>query len=329
MKQFLVFSVIICLIVIFGACSDDSNPVTSAVGPRVFDPFALWDTASGQLGSLVQCLAFKDTNLYAGTSDSGVYRSTNNGTSWVKSSGLTGSGLNVHTILVRDSVLLAGTDNRIYRSIDKGSTWGTFGTGIGSTQVYSLVRKDTVLFAGTAGLLYISTDGGSSWDAPGLVVPGNIRTLVVKSSRLFAGSGSNGVFRSTDNGSTWITINTGLPGATVNVNSLAAKDTNLFAAIAGWGMYRSSNDSTWTAVNDGLFSPLFGAAATSLFVYGPSVLVGISDYQGVYLSLNNGASWVSANAGLLGFSTYCFVYNGSYLFIGGEFGGGAVWRHGL
>jgi hypothetical protein len=325
MKKIFTFSLIVVLLVILYACSDDSNPVTSA-GPRIFDPFALWDTASGQLGSLVQCLAFKDTNLYAGTSDSGVYRSTNNGTSWVKSSGLTGSGLNVHTILVRDSVLLAGTDNRIYRSIDKGSTWGTFGTGIGSTQVYSLVRKDTVLFAGTTGLLYISTDGGSSWDAPGLVVPGNIRTLVVKGSRLFAGSGSNGVFRSTDNGSTWITINDGLLGHAIY--SLAVKDTNLFAAT-NRGVFRSSNDSSWTETNDGLYS--VPSDPQSFFVYGSNILVGFPNYNGIFLSLNNGASWVSCNGGLPGFSAYAFVYNGTYLFVGGEnqTAVGAVWRHAL
>jgi photosystem II stability/assembly factor-like uncharacterized protein len=325
MKKIFAFSLIIILIVLFWACgSDDSNPVVNTT--RVFDPFALWDTASGQLGSLVQCLAAKDTNLYAGTADSGVYRSTNNGTSWVKSSGLTGLGLNVHTILVKDSVLLAGTNNRIYRSIDKGSTWGTFGTGIASTQIYSLVRKDTVLFAGTEGRLYSSTDGGSTWNEPGLVVPGNIRTLVVKNSRLFAGSAANGVFRSADNGSTWITINIGLGNNTIY--SLAAQDTNLFAATPA-GVFRSSNDSIWTAVGEGLYVAYTLGDPQSIYVVGPNILTGFAGYAGVFLSLNHGASWVSANGGLPAFDAYSFVYHGSYLFVGGRGNGtgGAVWRH--
>jgi ligand-binding sensor domain-containing protein len=324
-KQILIFSIFICLIVLFWACgSDDSNPVVNTT--RVFDPFALWDTASGQLGSRVQCLAAKDTNLYAGTSDSGVYRSTNNGESWTKSStGLSGAGLIINALLVKDSNLFAGTSGGVYRSTNKGSSWSLSNTGIGAA-VLSLVKKDTLLFAGTTSRLYCSTDDGSTWDEPGAVVPGNVTTLVVKGSRLFAGTGSTGVSRSTDNGSTWLTINTGLLNPTIY--SLAAKDTNLFAATAA-GVFRTSNDSIWTAVGEGLYVAYTLGDPQSIYIVGSNILAGFGGYAGVFLSLNNGASWISANGGLPAFGVYSFVYNGSYLFVGGQGNGtgGAVWRH--
>jgi hypothetical protein len=115
------------------------------------------------------------------------------------------------------------------------------------------------------------------------------------------------------------------------VNSLAAKDTNLFAGTSN-GVFRSSNDSTWTGVNDGLYPAYAMGVSQSFFVYGSSILAGFDGYAGVYLTLNNGASWISCSAGLDGFSANVFAYNGNYLFVGGQSQGGGgrnVWRHPL
>lgn len=320
MKQILIFAVIICLIVIFWACSDDSNPVQSAA-PRVFDPSALWDTASGRVASSVLSLAARDTFLFAGTADSGVFVSTNNGLSWTKHfNGL----LNVNALLVRDTNLLAGTSVGVNISADNGLSWDP-ASGI-TSQVYSFTRKDTNLFAGTSSGVYISTDDGSSWGTTPLT--GSVRAIVVKDTNLFAGT-SAGVYKSTDDGSSWNAINNGLPA--VIIYALAVKDTNLFAATTS-GVYRSSNDSSWTLVNDGLNSAIYsGARPTSFFVYGSGVLAGFNVYQGIYLTVTNGASWFSCNAGLPNFTANAFVYNGSYVFVGGInlAAGGGVWRHAL
>jgi photosystem II stability/assembly factor-like uncharacterized protein len=326
MKKVFAFSLIVVLIVILSACSDDSNPVTST-SPRVFDPFALWDTASGNLGNIVQCLAVKDTFLFAGTSDSGFYRSTNIGSSWIKSNtGL--PSLNIRVLLVKDSNLFAATGgNGVYRSTDNGSNWTASNSGITTAAVYSLVRKDSNLFAGATGDgVYRSTDNGSTWVSAGLS-GSTVFAFAVKGSRLFVGS-SSGVYRSDDNGVNWTPINTGLPG--LNIRSLAVQDTNLFAAEIS-GIFRSSNDSSWTAVNEGLYSALALGYPQSFFVYGSNILAGFTSNAGVYLSLNNGASWVSCNAGLPPFSAKAFTYNGAYIFMGGmdNIGHGVVWRHAL
>jgi hypothetical protein len=327
MKKIFVFSLIVVLIVIFWACSDDSNPVTSAVGPRVFDPFTLWDTASTRLGSSVLCLAVKDSFLFAGTSDSGVFRSTNSGDSWTKViSGLT-TNLCVNALLVKDSNVFAGTNtNGIYQSTNNGTLWTS--TGVTGLPVYSFVQKDSNLFAGSSTEVYLSTDKGSTWVTAG-TIDAQVRGLAVRGSRLFAATYS-GVNRSADNGSNWIPINGGMAMAYRANHSIAVRDTNLFVATDG-GIFRSANDSTWKLINEGLHSVLATSNPQSIYVAYSNIFAGFSNYNGVYLSLNNGAGWISANSGLPGFSAYAFLYNGSYLFVGGQnqFGGGGVWRHPL
>jgi hypothetical protein len=328
MKKILFPLIVIGIVVVFWSCSKDSNPVVQQ-GINAFNAFALWDTASPAVSSTVQCLAVKDTFLFAGTSSAGIYRSTNNGDTWsTVNTGLVNH--NVHAILVKDSILLAGTANGIYISTNNGSNWSESTSGMGNIVVYSLVAKDTSIFAGTADAVFQSLDDGATWSGTSMSTSYNVVSLCVRGNRLFAGTTdiNNGLYRTTNNGVNWLRIVSGMPG--VSVVSLAAQDTNLYAATAD-GVFRSSNDSTWTQVNDGLYSVLVGAAPTTVYAYGPNVLAGMSNNQGIYLSLNYGSSWVSANAGLFGLSVNCFAYNGSYLFVGGvNMGGSAgVWRHPL
>jgi photosystem II stability/assembly factor-like uncharacterized protein len=330
MKQIFVFSLIVVLLVIFYACSDDSNPVTSAAGPRIFDPFALWDTTSlGRFGDAVYCLALKDTFLFAGTLDSGVFRSSNNGESWIKcSAGL--PTMYVRSLFVKDTILFAGTvGHGVYRSTNNGLNWTAANAGITSIAVVAFALKDTNIFIGdNAGYVYRSPDDGLTWLDAGNPGTMDMNTLVVKGNKLVAGLASGGVYFTTNNGSNWTQINYGLPSNAVF--SLGVQDTNLFTST-GNRVYRSSNDSSWTEIDQGLASPLTTGHVQKFFVVGPNILAGFWNYEGVYISLNHGASWVSANAGLPMFTVNDFACNGSYVFIAGQFqsGVGAVWRHKL
>jgi photosystem II stability/assembly factor-like uncharacterized protein len=310
--------------IIFGACSDDSNPVTST-GPRVFDLFALWDTASGRLDGLVLSLAVKDSFLFAGTNDSGVYRSSNNGESWIKTNSGMPASNSVAAFLIKGSNLFAGTSNGIYRSSNNGSNWTSSGLG---WSTLSLVQKDTLLFAGTTSHVYRSTDDGLTWNTAGFTGVNIINTLVVKGSKIFAGTNNAGIYYSTDNGANWTPLV--IEMSIITIHSLAVQDTNLFAATDG-GIFRTSNDSIWTYTSEGLYSTLSLGSPRSIYIVRSHVFAGFLGNAGAYLSLNSGSSWISVNSGLPRFSVYAFTYNGSYIFAGGQdiSGYGGVWRHPL
>jgi hypothetical protein len=209
------------------------------------------------------------TNLFAGTYYSGVFLSTDNGTSWTA----------VNTGLPNTSVLsLAVSPN------------GTGGTN---------------LFAGTWGGVFLSTNSGTSWSAVGLTNT-RVSSLAVSpngtgGTNLFAGTW-DGVFLSTNNGTSWTAVNTGLRNTYVwslAVSPNGTGGTNLFAGTWGWGggVFLSTNNGTnWTST--GLTNTYVRSLAVSPNGAGGINLFAGTYYGGVFLSTNNGISWTSVNNGL-------------------------------
>jgi len=160
-----------------------------------------------------------DTSIFAGMLGgfySGVYLSTNNGTSWKEvNSGLT--NINVEALAACGNNIFAGTRGGVFHSTNNGTSWSAVDSGLTNSgpipTIYSLAilpseKGDTNLFAGT-------------WD---------------------------GVYQSTNNGTSWIAINSGLPYHTA-VYSLyilpnGKGDTNLFAGT--WNGVWQHPFSKWT-----------------------------------------------------------------------------------
>jgi len=120
-------------------------------GPRpipIFppDPSGNWSQTAGPEGGPVTAFATLGSNLFAGTSGGGVFRSTNNGASW------TGTGLTGHTIsalAASGSNVVARIGTGVFLSTNNGTSW----TNIGLTNltVLDLAIIGNSLFAGTDG----------------------------------------------------------------------------------------------------------------------------------------------------------------------------------
>lgn len=220
-----------------------------------------------------------------------IFRSTDNGESWVRQ-----VAVKVHLIAYVGSDVFAAHDRGLIRSTDSGASWTAADSGFVGPYRYlmSLAVSGTNLFSGTDAGVYRSTDGGTSWAEvnSGLTFP-YVNALAVSGSNLFAGTGGGGIFVSTNNGTSWTKASTGLledPNG-CDVHALAVAGTNIFAAISGGGVFVSTNTGgSWSAVNDGL--PY--ASVMSFAVSGQNLLAGTAG-AGVFLSTNNGTSWQSAN----------------------------------
>jgi ligand-binding sensor domain-containing protein len=90
---------------------------------------AQWVQTNGPYGGEIRALAVSGTNLYAGTWDSGVFLSTNNGASWRA----VNAGLGNHyvsALAVSDTNLFAGTYDGVFLSTNNGTSWTSMNSGL-------------------------------------------------------------------------------------------------------------------------------------------------------------------------------------------------------
>jgi hypothetical protein len=171
------------------------------------DRGANWiDANTGLGGAPANSFARIGTTLFAGTTGSGIFKSTNNGIGWTKLE-LNIQNLShtyVPSLVVSPSTPLGASGSTltaaingagIYRSTDNGTTWTALSTGSPMSGVTALAGGST-LYAGTVEGLYVSTNGGVSWSASGLTNPARwVTSLAVDSANIYAGTYGSGVWR--------------------------------------------------------------------------------------------------------------------------------------
>ncbi len=267
------------------------------------DNGASW-TAVGLTGWTVSALAVSGTNLFAGAyyfidtnrfffnRGSGVFRSTNNGTSWTVDTAGTGMDSNswVYSFAVSGPNLFADiVPHGVHVSANNGTSWDAAYTGLPGAQAYDSLPFAVIgtnLFAGDfwAGLsVYLSTNNGMSWTTDSTLPERQVAAFGVIGTNLFAGAGAGGVFLTTNNGTSWTAVDSGLPQF-AGVDAFAVSGTNLFAGIGN--------------VDGG-------------------------NGGGVFLSTNNGTSWAAVYSGLTDTLVYSLAVSGTYLLAGTDSG---VWR---
>ncbi|MFZ4399874.1 MAG: T9SS type A sorting domain-containing protein [Bacteroidales bacterium] len=244
---------------------------------------AQWQQANIPYNGIVNCIALNGNNIYIGSQSSGIFKSVNNGKSWLPS-GL--SAYNVNTIAIKDSTIYAGTSGfGLFKSTNNGNSWSY--TGLYGFTINKIVIQDTNIFAGTTTGLYLSANNGISWTSlnTGLVNL-NINSLAVSGSNIFAVI-NNGLFLSSNNGTSWTTVNIGLPYPyNLGINSICINGSNIFAGTS-WdgGVYLSTNNgSSWTATS------LTHKAISVIETNGNNIYAGTYT-EGLYLSTNNGNTW--------------------------------------
>lgn len=213
--------------------------------------------------------------MYVGSANTGVYGTTDGGTSWVPlnngivdASGYTATGTTALTVDPSNpSTVLAATGGQIYRSADSGKDWAPVGPA-----------KSASAFAWTGGKVYaasgagvlVSADGGATWTVS-LALPAGVSAasaVTTVGSLVVAGFSSKAPLEFLVNGA-WVAR--GTPNGSIHRIAVDPFNTNIIYASRGGGTYdyalSASTDGgvTWVDVT----YPHLGAQAIAFSVVTP------------------------------------------------------------
>jgi photosystem II stability/assembly factor-like uncharacterized protein len=214
---------------------------------------------------IVSLLWLADGTLVAGTGQSRLYVSLDQGESWFERSSLAAWGVIDLTVVdgaVDPLQILAGTWGGLYRSDDGGLSWQNLASsaGVGSPNVRTLLSvAEGPLLGGQMGLFL--------WDAPTArwvpvsanLPPGGINVLRRDPSHpqvIYAGTSGNGLYRSDDGGARWQQVSASTLGITNLVIDPTQAD-HLYMLAAWERAYESwdggqSWQARWTGFGDTL-----------------------------------------------------------------------------
>lgn len=271
--------------------NSDGMYYSSNDGLRWF-PFYTW---SGLNTSFFSCVIEKDGNLYAGSQDKGIFKSTNLGYSWRNSD----TGITVKKIrgLVSfNNKLFAATfGGGIFISTNDGLNWYQSNNGLENLNLYKLKIYSSNLYTSTSYCSYVSTDQGVSWTKFFDSNNKSIRDYCVKNNILFVSVWNDGLYRSTNNGINWSVV--GLDSLGTVIKAVHLHNNILFANNYHTGIYRSFDDGiTWTRCSHRLGN----SNISRMFTCNNELYAG-ADYSGLYKSSNCGNEWISLNNNFLPF----------------------------
>jgi hypothetical protein len=241
---------------------------------------------------------------------------------WSKVSEVNGSSC----ILTFNDIILVGSNNGIYRSVDNGLSWSHYPVDSQYSVITDLSKNHDFIFAGTYYGVYSSADTGRTWNSLG--PPYSILSVYAIGSTIFACIHGGGLFRSENNGQSWTPINgnsfysyllhenkifggtfsgiyvsidngftwdlTGLPNKIIT--SLSKNDNYIFVANYTYGIYRSDDfGGSWLESNYGLNLNLFHPY--SVFAKDSLIFIGLTSNK-IYLSTDSGQNWNDFSNGI-------------------------------
>jgi len=299
------------------------------------ESWELTNIKSKDLGILALAIDLEDENVVYIGSREGVFQSTDSGANWIEfHAGSHIADTDVRTLVFSpDSTLYAGTlgyevfklepGDSSWHQINSLANFGTFWPLWDGRPLYQYTflvfhpeDPDTLLFGTFPAGIYISHDGGESWQESNTSWTWDgVFSLVYHpqdSNIIFAGT-YNGVNRSVDGGETWEMWDQGWPDEQwVFSIDFDPRDSNIMYAASkngeneGKGQPGIFMGTVMKSIDGGetWFEIMQGLPRTNEFYkiivdpHAPDTIYLASQKEGIFISRDQGKSWVQWNEGL-------------------------------
>jgi photosystem II stability/assembly factor-like uncharacterized protein len=292
----------------------------------------------------VTTLILCDPYLFAKASNNKIYRSADNGTTWIELiNGLPkfDSVQAWYYILngTNNGNLYITTDSGIYRSTDYGVTWNADDRGLQNNRFGPLAVIDSDIFAGTDFGVYVSTTNNSGWSSVSAGLPCNyinLYPLGVHDSDMYSWGEIEPIsftqlFHSSDYGNSWFLSGNYMPLWAGQYNFIA-NDSLLFCYgrpndLATFVLYLSSDKgASWQEIDTALHITLgYNGNNIAIGKHGNELFIGTSSDR-IFLTTDNGNNWTERDNGLFdsinqyNINITCLGFSNGFVFAGTDSG---------
>jgi photosystem II stability/assembly factor-like uncharacterized protein len=199
-------------------------------------------------------------NIYAGTLQNGVYRSTDNGNIWEEiNNGLHNKNIfRVQFIPFNLVFACSETDGGIYRSTDFGENWDITGVTAGTINRAFISELGDIYTATFNGVQKYNAET-NKWSVLGLTSVSPVLGLdwlsdiiMDNDDVLFASSWAGDVYKSSDNGTTWDTTASVDTAQTHILDMVLYPDNSILLGIFGYIKRSTDKGASWIKIINGL-----------------------------------------------------------------------------
>ncbi len=207
---------------------------------------------------------------YQGT---GVYRTTDGGTVWVKMSETPNTPLASVVFGSGNEIYAAASNEGFYYSTNSGTTWSDWTTGVNELVPYNIrmINNQRLYLTTGYSTSYVSLDKGNTWSKTN---PWLSKIFPMPDGSYLA-TGGNNIYKSTDGGATW-------PVDSPNtwMTDIATTDGNTLYGVSNTGIYTKTPSTAWTQLT------LSGLPSS----YGPLQTIAVDSDNKFYIILFNNAN---------------------------------------
>jgi len=270
-------------------------------------------------------VAIKDNDIYATVWNEGVYKSSDNGINW----NLANTNLptkQVRSIYTSGSRIYIGTSMGVFVSENNGTSWTELNNGLKNVDVKTIAIDANNLYIGSIGkgVFHLTTDGsfieqingGFNDSSP------DIRGLEINNGEVYSSTWSGHVYKLNTQSRLWQSFDNNL--FCDHIVSMKIFNNTLFVGSNGFGVYSTlltTND--WQSSSTGIRAFKVNALASS-----DNFLMAATDASGVFLSRDEGFTWLRKTNGLTSmdandlqlFDSNLFLGNGSGMFVSNDEG---------
>jgi len=275
----------------------------------------LWEKSNNGLTNQRMAGFTVDGNkIFAGTFHDGLYYTTNKGYDWI-SAGLEKKYVMQMGTNEPDNIFLYTPEEQggMFRSTNGGMNWHELNSNLPPGNVNQFLKVSNGFFAATESGIFKTTNNGDSWIYKGPIAS-RFKNIKANMNQIIFASTDYRLFRSTNMGENWETLDSlgyYIRGFCLTGNS------NVYALYSGRLFYSTNSGTNWVVTDS--------TANFGLITSGEDGSLFVTDWDGVYRSIDNGVNWVQTNSGLtfpdvvtLDFDEDGYLYGGT--------GGAGVFR---